>query len=350
MAGLKRSAEEMQAGGSGGGVGSGDDALWSTSFTRHIENSGTLTSEPSAIGLLRGRHLHLVGGRHAAVAHRYLKVCPLGYNAGQGTHLSVSLVVLDGMWEPTAEFKLTVVNQARASESCSSGGVHVFTSDQPSCGPRKFIELSALKAAAAGWLVNDTLLVKVDVTVARGPLSGGHRWRTLNPRDPEPVMRGGGPHQQPPPPGGLSLLPRRPGGCERQHPDPVATNLLTTRVCPQVDGSLGTWTYIQSCLYLLHDQPDLTLPSVYALLPVVHKYDFTKLLGRLVAFVKGKREELSADPGSFRGYVIKWLALAERLQLDELRDLCLDKLRSMTGEGRQDAITVEVEVGSGGDN
>jgi hypothetical protein len=41
-----------------------------------------------------------------------------------------------------------------------------------------------------------------------------------------------------------------------------------------VDGSLGTWTYILSDLYPLHDPPALSLESVYALLPVVHKYVF----------------------------------------------------------------------------
>ncbi|KAG1661460.1 hypothetical protein FOA52_006823 [Chlamydomonas sp. UWO 241] len=51
---------------------------------------------------------------------------------------------------------------------------------------------------------------------------------------------------------------------------------------------LGTWTYILSCLYPLHYQPKLTLGSVYTLLPVAHKYNSTRLLTRLVAFVEGK--------------------------------------------------------------
>ena len=33
------------------------------------------------------------------------------------------------------------------------------------CGSPKFIELSALRTAGAGWLVNDTLVLTVDVTV-----------------------------------------------------------------------------------------------------------------------------------------------------------------------------------------
>jgi hypothetical protein len=39
-----------------------------------------------------------------------------------------------------------------------------------------------------------------------------------------------------------------------------------------VDGSLGAWVYIMSCLYPLHHKPKLTLTSIFTLLPVVHKY------------------------------------------------------------------------------
>jgi hypothetical protein len=115
---------------------------------------------------------------------------------------------------------------------------------------------------------------------------------------------------------------------------------------PQVDGSLGTWTYILSCLYPLHDQPELTLGSAYSLLPVVHKYDFPKLMTRLMDFIKGKSAVLSHDPAYSSHYIVRWLALSERLQLGDLRKLCLNKLRSMTREQLQSAITVEVEVGA----
>ncbi|KAG1661264.1 hypothetical protein FOA52_003722 [Chlamydomonas sp. UWO 241] len=54
-----------------------------------------------------------------------------------------------------------------------------------------------------------------------------------------------------------------------------------------VDGSFGTWTYILSHLYPLHQPPALDLGSVYTLLPTLHKYDFSKAITRLlIAFVK----------------------------------------------------------------
>ncbi|KAG1680628.1 hypothetical protein FOA52_015077 [Chlamydomonas sp. UWO 241] len=111
-----------------------------------------------------------------------------------------------------------------------------------------------------------------------------------------------------------------------------------------VDGSLGTWTYILSDLYPQYDPPALTLSSVYTLLPVVHKYDFTKLRARLVAFIKDESETLSFLPQNPVTYIIAWLALAERLQLGELRELCLGKLGSMTGAQLLIAITVDVEA------
>jgi hypothetical protein len=113
-----------------------------------------------------------------------------------------------------------------------------------------------------------------------------------------------------------------------------------------VDGSLGAWTYILSDLYPLHDAPDLTLGSVYTLLPVVHKYNLTKLITRLTAFVMHEQEELSHKPDKHTN-VIMWLVLAERLQLDELRELCLVKLRGMSKQQLQYAITVEVGGGIG---
>jgi hypothetical protein len=122
--------------------------------------------------------------------------------------------------------------------------------------------------------------------------------------------------------------------------------IATSALFSQVDGSLGTWTYILSCLYPLHDQPELTLGSVYTLLPVVHKFDFPKLLTRLLGFVKGKRGVLNHDADDQTTNPIRWLALAERLQLDELRELCLGKLRDMSKEQRKAALIVDVELGS----
>jgi hypothetical protein len=76
------------------------------------------------------------------------------------------------------------------------------------------------------------------------------------------------------------------------------------------------------------------------MLPVVHKYDFTKLLPRVVAFVKEQGDALSSDPSVPSTFTIRWLALAEHLYLDDLIDVCLGRLRGMTlgaaGAGHHD--------------
>eukprot|EP00955_Chlamydomonas_euryale_P106339 365698-Chlamydomonas_euryale.AAC.9 len=89
---------------------------------------------------------------------------------------------------------------------------------------------------------------------------------------------------------------------------------------PQVDGSLCAWTYIPMWLHPQHDEPDLTLGGAYVLLPVAHKYGFSKLVDRVVGFV---RSHALIDVHSvYINYAIYWLALSEDLQLDELRDFC----------------------------
>jgi hypothetical protein len=47
--------------------------------------------------------------------------------------------------------------------------------------------------------------------------------------------------------------------------------------------------------------------------------------------------------------IVHWLALAERLQLDDLRERCLTSIRAMTRGQLQMTIFVEVEAGSGAD-
>ncbi|KAG1670274.1 hypothetical protein FOA52_003624 [Chlamydomonas sp. UWO 241] len=81
---------------------------------------------------------------------------------------------------------------------------------------------------------------------------------------------------------------------------------------------------------------------VYTLLLFVHKYDFTKLLARLMSFIKGKSEALSHNSELPSIFIVRWLALGERLQLEELCELCLGKLRDMHSWQRKAALIVEV--------
>jgi hypothetical protein len=49
----------------------------------------------------------------------------------------------------------------------NAGDTDTFDVDTPTIGPWELIELSALRTAGAGWLVNDTLVFTVDITVQR---------------------------------------------------------------------------------------------------------------------------------------------------------------------------------------
>ncbi|KAG1666999.1 hypothetical protein FOA52_014311 [Chlamydomonas sp. UWO 241] len=300
---------------------------WSVSFVWRIDNFSKLArSEPVTSDCFE-----------AGICTWRLRVWPKGCEDG-GTHLAAFLEAQDEMWAASATYKFTVVHQVDASKSIS-GGVNTNKfrpGETASWGVLQLIDLSMgwLAGLAGwqrdGWVVNDKLVLRVDVTVEREDRF------TLDAGMPSDVA--------------LKL----PCGAEV----PVHAQLLQlaspffraaledvkgSALIP-VDGSLGAWTYVLMDLYPLHDPPALTWGSVFTLLPVAHKYDFPRLLARLVAFVKDNSDALTHD-SKLKAYSIRWLALAERLQLDELRELVLGKVRGMTREQLQQAIAVEVEAG-----
>ncbi|KAG1669269.1 hypothetical protein FOA52_003307 [Chlamydomonas sp. UWO 241] len=242
------------------------------------------------------------------------------YDDVTGNDLADFLETQDDMWEPSAEYKITLVNQADASDSICASWCK-FDISKVRRGDGMLIELSELRDVAAGFLINDTLVLTADVTVEREDrfqLDAGATPCDVTLKLPCGVEI---------PTHGQLLQPASPFFSD-------ALEDMKANAPIPVTGSLGTWIYILSCLYPLHNQPVLTLGSVFTLLPVVHKFDFTKLLTRLVDFVKERSGELDDDPNLPARFVIRWLALAERLQLDELHELCLARLRGMSKEQR----------------
>ncbi|KAG1670268.1 hypothetical protein FOA52_003618 [Chlamydomonas sp. UWO 241] len=279
-------------GGSGGG---GDGAPWSASFTWRIENFSKLRSDETVQS----------DCFEAGICTWQLRVVPDDWGSDQGTHLTVFLDVMDTMWATSVEYKFTLLNQADASKSRSLGSTQTFNATDFGWGTTVLLERSALRTAGAGWLVNDALVLTVNVSTKRED-----RFQ-LDTGD-----------------------------------VPCDVTLKLTAPIP-VDGSLGSWTYVLGYLYPEHDPPALTLSSVYTLLPVVQKCDFPKLFTRLMSFVKGKCAVLSHISEVPSTYIVRWLALSERLQLDELRELCLDRMQGMTHEQLQSAITVDSGSGTG---
>ncbi|KAG1667002.1 hypothetical protein FOA52_014314 [Chlamydomonas sp. UWO 241] len=244
--------------------------LWSTLFTWRIYNFSMLTSgEPVCSDCFE-----------AGICTWRLEVCPNGSGIGEGTHLSVYLEARDELWELSATFNFTVVNQADASKSVSDGSdMKMFNSGICYWGNLQLIKLTALRDVAAGWLVDDTLVLRVDITVMR--------------EDRFQLETGGVPCDV-----ALKLqcgaeVPVRGQLLELVSPffRSALEDVKGSALIP-VDGSLGAWTYVVMDLSLLHDPPR-TWGSVYTLLPVAHKYDFPRLLARLVIFVKDNREALS---------------------------------------------------------
>ncbi|KAG1666413.1 hypothetical protein FOA52_006522 [Chlamydomonas sp. UWO 241] len=230
------------------------------------------------------------------------------------------------MWEqPSAEFNLTLINQANKARSKRITGTFNGGSAAPIHIER------GLAAKASGWLVSDTLVVEVDVSAQ---CESKFLLRTgCVPCNVVLKLPCGSEVQVV----GLVLQLASPFFCN------VLEDVKGSSKIP-VDGSLGTWAYILSDCYPQCTPPALTLGNVFMLLPVVHKYNFPYLLTRLMAITKEQSGALSHDPAVLATFVIRWLDLAERLQLDELRQLCMDRLQGMTREERKMAITVEVDV------
>ncbi|KAJ9519862.1 hypothetical protein QJQ45_014590 [Haematococcus lacustris] len=107
---------------------------------------------------------------------------------------------------------------------------------------------------------------------------------------------------------------------------------LLVPVCsPQVSGSTKEeWLLVISQLYPIVPHPELSLPQLQQVLPVVHKardYNFPELLQYVCSRLATELPSTwSLDP-SAPGYIIKWLVTAEQLQLDALKQAALEGLK-----------------------
>mmetsp|Transcript_32581 Transcript_32581/g.97223 ORF Transcript_32581/g.97223 Transcript_32581/m.97223 type:complete len:226 (-) Transcript_32581:51-728(-) len=175
-------------------------------------------------------------------------------------------------------------------------------SDQDAWGFEEDLDMAAQKNPEAGWLVDDVLVLKFVIRVKQ---KVEYSLSDKMPSDLTLKLPSGGKL-----PAFWQLL---------RFASDDFLNAPGGDTMP-VDGSLCAWTYIPMWLHPQHDEPDLTLGGAYVLLPVAHKYGFSKLVDRVVGFV---RSHALIDVHSvYINYAIYWLALSEDLQLDELRDFC----------------------------
>ncbi|KAG1653706.1 hypothetical protein FOA52_007934 [Chlamydomonas sp. UWO 241] len=221
------------------------------------------------------------------------------------------------MWTPTASATLTVVNEADGDKSHYVAVPEAqYTASNYAFTGNMFVELAAL-AATPGFLVDDTLVLTVDIDVkheARFTLDSGSVSSNL-----------------------VLTLPSGANLNTHWHPLRMTSNVLCSlpeSASLSVDGSLSAWTYI--VVYHLHDAPALTLGGAYTLLPVAHKYGFTKLVTSLADYVKG--QPLECDPQHPSKYIMSWVLLAERLQLDSLLEQCVKELGETPADGLARAL------------
>ncbi|GAX76582.1 hypothetical protein CEUSTIGMA_g4028.t1 [Chlamydomonas eustigma] len=112
----------------------------------------------------------------------------------------------------------------------------------------------------------------------------------------------------------------------------VLRNALNTTL--KVEGSSSTWRLVLLQLYPIHPRPELSYSLVKSMIKVVKMYDMGLLQASMLSYLfKRFPAELSSDPGS-ETYVMSWLVLADELQLDELRDICMRFLRGLAFNGR----------------
>lgn len=110
-------------------------------------------------------------------------------------------------------------------------------------------------------------------------------------------------------------------------------------------GSRSTWLAILKHLYPLYPRPQLTVEAAVDMLPVVHQYDFKTVQAELMGFLSTKFPSgLTAAPGSPCS-VIRWLSLADNLQLDALRAMCMQKIRDMAFKNQLDAtVLIQTQI------
>ena len=96
-----------------------------------------------------------------------------------------------------------------------------------------------------------------------------------------------------------------------------------------MEGSREAWLLVLELVYSLFPRPELSVDRVHTMLPVLHEYDVAGPLGECLRYL-GKLfpDKLSTEPED-PCYVLRWLKLADDLQLDNLHDMCMAKVRSV---------------------
>ena len=98
----------------------------------------------------------------------------------------------------------------------------------------------------------------------------------------------------------------------------------------QVDGSAETWCLILTQLYqsLIYPRPKVDISSVAKTLPALHKYNFAVQLQLSYDYIFSVLPDQLDFDSSSPSYVLSWLSIAEKIQLESLKVMCEEKIDS----------------------
>lgn len=109
--------------------------------------------------------------------------------------------------------------------------------------------------------------------------------------------------------------------------DALTSSKIEGRI--KVDGSKDAWDCILKRLYPVYPRPKLTVDTCGLILPIAHKYNMPSIIAKIMAFLNAIfPADLTPDPKS-PCYVIRWLTLADELQMDELHKTCMLRIREL---------------------
>ncbi len=105
-----------------------------------------------------------------------------------------------------------------------------------------------------------------------------------------------------------------------------------------MDGDLDSWLVLLPRFYSSSiAKPPLTASNVATILPIAHKYDIGCILDECIEMLN---ELKFSHEASSPCYLFTWLSLADRLQLDDLREMCMCKFRDMANSQQLEAAMI----------
>ena len=96
-----------------------------------------------------------------------------------------------------------------------------------------------------------------------------------------------------------------------------------------VDEPMDSWLIVLSRLYPIFPRQELTIELCKKILPIVHKYDISSLLAEALQFLTRDLPAALDHNADSTGYVFTWLQLADDLDLEVMKKMCLRKIRDL---------------------